>query len=372
MTHDFGNEHDTETGPLTRQSMTQAVRAAFAVAQPESTPRLVKADGDKGWKWRVEMACVEQRDDLVPSFLIAFASGTHKLSTASERWFWRSLLLAALQARWDLYDDSEHPEIHRLLFTTVYTLRANPCDVLKGRIDYEDYGDAPNLRERLTSAQRIAIARFLAAILQDPLFALKSMADMAAQAILWCWRDDPASIEAANAHHMGLRSYRRPTHESQTFESKILAIELAFADTPYPKGPLMGHSLDDESCVYELAFKGADWRQLTPRLISHNFPAFSFMTPETFRYFIPAVLCHELGPGSMIDTEIHLVDCLIEWSSRDRDYFHARVDIFSPDERWAIVEFLHFKRMCNYDMEPERAAAYAQAMDLWEPPNTGA
>jgi hypothetical protein len=56
MTRDIGNEHDAENGPLTRQSMTQVVRAAFAVAQTGPTPRLVKADEDKGWEWKVEMA----------------------------------------------------------------------------------------------------------------------------------------------------------------------------------------------------------------------------------------------------------------------------------------------------------------------------
>ena len=114
---------------------------------------------------------------------------------------------------------------------------------------------------------------------------------------------------------------------------------------------------------YELAFKGTDWRQLTPRLIIHNFLAFSFMNPEAFRYFIPAVLCHELGPGSMIDTEFHLVELVTRLT---RDEIHQRVHIFSPDERWAIVEFLHFERMCHYDMEPERSALYEQAMELWE------
>ena len=251
--------------------------------------------------------------------------------------------------------------MHRLLWAAVYHLRPEPIDVLNEHWDYED---AQGFRERLTPAQRIPISRFLALILQSPVFANKPMADMACQAIHWCWSDDPDSSQAAKSHHTALRSFSRPTHESSHFEERIAAIELAFADTPYPKGPLMTSGWE-EPAEYELAFRGTDWRRLTPQLINHNFTAFCFMTPDAFRYFIPAVLCHLLGPGSMVDSKFHLVDSLVDASSY-REEHRQRVHTFSPEERWAIVNFLHFELMCYPHADPQMRDEYEQAMDIWE------
>ena len=86
---------------------------------------------------------------------------------------------------------SNHPEsqdLHRLLCTTVYTLRPNPCTVFNDRFDDDDI---QHLREHFDAAQRTAVAQFLGGVLRDPIFADRPMADRAAQAILWCWRDDP-------------------------------------------------------------------------------------------------------------------------------------------------------------------------------------
>jgi hypothetical protein len=345
-----------------RHALGQEVRITFADSELPPAQPVGQADALGSTERAFEIRYAEQPKELATHFLVANASHAGRLPPRSEAWFWRSLLLEAIEARWDLYYDEKHPKnkaVHRLVWATVYNLRPDPNQVLDGRWDYED---VQGLRQRLTLAQRVTIAHFLGAILQEPVFAGEPMADMACQAIHWCWSDDPTSTKAAKAHHMALRSYSRPTHESDTFESHIRAIEQAFADTPYPKGRLMSGGWD-EPAEYELAFQGTDWRQLTPRLICHNFSAFSFMTPDAFRSFIPAVLCHELGPGSAVEFELYRVSRVIGPAS-DSDDIRQRVQAFTPDERWAIVNFLNFEAMMQAD--PERVEAYEAAMVMWE------
>jgi hypothetical protein len=341
----------------TRHAIAQQVRNTFADTEVSPAPPVVQADRSAAIEPTIDVRSTELPEESAANFRVTLASQFASIPPESERWFWRSLLLAAIEARWEHdYDQghSSHRTVHGLLWATVYHLRAIPR-----RWHSED---VESLRERLTPGQRITIARFLTAILQDPIFADKSIADMASQAIHGCWRDDPASTQAAKTHHMALRSYRRPTHDSQHYESRILAIEHAFAGTPYLTGPLMNSGWE-EPTEYELAFQGTDWRQLTPRLICHNFSAFSFMTPDAFRSFIPAVLCHELGPGSAVEFELYRVDHVIRPSSH-RDEIRQRVEAFTPDERWAIVSLLNVEAMMNTD--PETLEAYEAAMTAWE------
>lgn len=345
-----------------RHCIAQAVRTAFTNTKLFAS---VDAQSNDRTKPTIEEAYASQPKELATNFLVANISQSGRLPPNSERWLWRSLLIEALEAPWDLYYDDNHVDakaVQTLLHRTVFSLRPCPSDVVEQQWDDEDI---QGFRERLTPAQRAVIARFLSAVLQDPVFANKPLADTACQAIHWCWNDDATSTMAAKAHHFALRTYNRPVHESQTLEEKTLAIEHAFADTPYPKGPLMSSGWE-EPAEYELAFKETHWRQVTPRLIDHNFSAFSCMTPDAFRYFIPAALCHNLGPGSMVDTEFHLVRRLLEPSSSE-DEISQMVSVFSPQERWAIVDFLHFELMCYPNADPDMAAAYEQAMQRWSP-----
>lgn len=249
--------------------------------------------------------------------------------------------------------------MHALLHTTVYRLRPSPCAVYDNDCSEDD---AHRFREQMTPEQRVSTARFLGGVLQSAIFADRPMADLACQAILWCWTDDPDVSAAAEAHHRALRSYARQPHASAHYESRICAIEQAFAQTPYPSGPLMtGRS--EEADAYALALAGVDWRALSPVLINHNVTAFSFMTPQAFRYFIPAALCHELETGTDVDLELHLVDRLVEsWSSPED--IRQRVQAFSAGERLAIVDYLHVEAMQQAD--PDRLASLNTAMDIWE------
>ncbi|MFT7578858.1 MAG: hypothetical protein ACI9MR_000520 [Myxococcota bacterium] len=292
-----------------------------------------------------------------PDGLMAHASDAKDLKPSAERWFWRAHLLAALEAPWN---DPLNDQTRSLVHSTTYWLRPSPSAILKGRTDDED---AQNLRERFNTAQRVAVARFLGFILAAPVLAGTGRAYRASQSIAWCWTDDPATTRAAEALRNEARTYRRPPADNSLYEDLSRVIEGAFEDTPAPVPPLMWQGLDDEASEYAIEFQGARWQTLAPWFLSFHSTAFSFMRPATFRYFLPAAMCAELGPGTDIELGFHLVDCVLGPSSI-RDQIRARVLTFSRDERSAVADFL----FADWAYGSQSPCPYERAIvDVWDP-----
>jgi hypothetical protein len=121
--------------------------------------------------------------------------------------------------------------------------------------------------------------------------------------------------------------------------------------------------MNEESAAYALELGGADWRTLAPWFLNVHAAAFSFMTPAAFRYFLPALLRHTLGPrGSEVSLELHLVDLLVE-PSPWREAARARVSSFSAAERGAVAAFL--RAGSRWAEDPD--ACLNAANDYWDP-----
>lgn len=337
---------------IRRATVERDIRAAFAGAETRPAPPMVRAELDDAYYRDLEVAFQEHPGQPTPEFLDSHAGEARYLQPQAERWFWRSLLLAALEIPWDRYHDD------RTLFYTLLALRPNPCAVRERRTDYDD---AQNLRERLTPAERLTVAGFLRLAVEDPWFAGKPMAYLASQAIAWCWNDDPAATRAAAALRATARAYRRPPADDPDNEALIAVVERAFAATPAPVGSPM-EGLSEEPSEYAVEFEGADWRTLAPWFLDFHYAAFSFMTPAAFRYFLPAAMCQTLGPGAVVSIDFHLVDCLVDPSSY-REAARARVATFSAPERAAVAAFL--RNSSGWEHNPD---AYETAVhEFWDP-----
>ncbi len=357
--------------PLSRAAAAQDIREAFADAAVRPEPPWVRAEPGGPDHGGIEaILALHPSDAGQPplQFLERFAGKTNVFHPEVERWFWRSSMLAAIEK----LEEGDYEAMD--FFRTVRGLTPDSIAVLSGSTDYED-DDAQLLRERFTPAQRVAVARFLRLLIEAPGSAARdgtpelsrktALAYDASQAIAWCWTDDPASTRAANAIRAEARSYQRPTADDPLDEDVIVAIEYAFANTPPPVGPPMRY-LDEESSTYAIEFDGADWRTLAPWFVDTHFSAFSFMTPAAFRYFLPTVLCHTLGPGSMVDAEFHLVNCVVDPSSY-RDGARARILTFSTEERAAVADFLRSSHSWSWKPEAHKIAVY----DFWDPRTAG-
>ena len=344
-----------------QQAMADLVRSAFADAVARPSPPMALHRRDTSFTASIERAFAESPGQPTFDLLSMWTLQSNLLQPEVERWLWRALLLQTLETSWEPHADWRHPEhdaVGRLLHTTVYGLRANPCAVLDGRTDFDS---AQNLRARLNRQQRTAISGVLGLILQDPLFTHTIYGHRASQSIRWCWTHDRESKRAAVAHFAALRDYSRPTDADRHNEALIQSIERVFAHTPVPVGPLMKFR-SEEPDEYVLDLQGVRWQQLSPQLVNYNSPAFSYMSPEAFRYFIPAAMCHAIGPGCEVDVLFHVVDCLLEGTEPRHDA-HDTVQVFSNVERQVIVNFIKHKSEGATD--PHQAAATERALQLW-------
>ncbi|MFT7578859.1 MAG: hypothetical protein ACI9MR_000521 [Myxococcota bacterium] len=356
----------TDSIPELRASVAEAIRAAFADGETPPSPPMVSADkrvaffrsGRSAYYHSLEAGFQRLMADPTQVGLDEHAPMAQDLKPSAERWFWRTYLLAALEAPWG--DPSDDEQTRSLVHSTTYWLRPNLSAVLAGRADH---ADAQDLRERFNADQRVAVARFLGLILAAPMLAGTIYAYSATQVIAWCWTDDPATTRASEALRSKARSYQRPPADNSLNADLIRAIETAFEDTPAPVAPLMESLVCGEDFEHAIEFQGTRWQTLAPWFLNFHSSAFYTMTPAAFRYFLPAAMCHRLGAGTEVELDFHLVDCVLDPSSY-RDSARDRVLAFSRDERNVVTEFLRASRRHGRDSPcPIRTAV----VDFWDP-----
>lgn len=78
---------------------------------------------------------------------------------------------------------------------------------------------------------------------------------------------------------------------------KVVAekIKAAFADVEPPTQDNLSHLPDAEGDAVTLAFAGRDWRTLSTEFIEERHDQLVLMTPEAFRYYLPAYMLRALG-----------------------------------------------------------------------------
>jgi len=124
-------------------------------------------------------------------------------------------------------------------------------------------------------------------------------------------------------------------------------LEKAFANRPYPGDDRIAVK-DDRYPDYEghqiaAFFKGKDWRQVTLEWLLHgnqvdSHAALTFMTPEGFRYYLPAFLLMSLEPYSEVDDSVMFNLTAPDPNDTERlNWFHSRIDGLSADERAAVI-----------------------------------
>lgn len=339
-----------------RQEVIREVREAFAGTERPAGPLVGPAVSDEAFRAELERDFATE-GELDPAVMRRQIFAARHLTDDAFRWFVKSLLFEVLALDWEVYDrDPLDESIARtLIHASVYWLRPNPIAVRQKRTDYQD---GIRIRLRLSDAQRVAVARVLHLMLESEAFVRPSIPHLAAQAITWCWRDDPAATGAAQRFRASARAYRRPPAETPDVEELVQTIEAAFADTPRPTSPLLTF-LDEEGSDYELELRDSDWHTLEPWLISATSTAFCWMGPPAFRYFLPAALRAQLlGVAGNADPEFHLVTCINDASP---DKALERIQPFSPTERAAVIAWLRWRAEHASRPEPIR-----QALATWQ------
>ena len=125
----------------------------------------------------------------------------------------------------------------------------------------------------------------------------------------------------------------------------ITLIERAFADVEAPGDDALVDDNNRSSVEYATVrdkFSGLHWRGVSPDLMRDASSDLTFMTPEAFRFFLPAhmiaTLRHEDRFRSL---HADLVDDLT-MRPDGRDRFVSRFALMNQKQTKAIVEYLHY------------------------------
>lgn len=118
----------------------------------------------------------------------------------------------------------------------------------------------------------------------------------------------------------------------------IRLIEEAWSEVPYPGDDKIftPDSYDDEDIVNY--FGGTTWRGHSPADLRCHSSAFTFFTPQTFHYWLPAFIFAELQNPKEAD----VIGERIAWSVCDK-YASERWPLFSAEQKKAVAAYFRFQ-----------------------------
>jgi len=154
-----------------------------------------------------------------------------------------------------------------------------------------------------------------------------------------------------------MRCGKSSAHDHDLIED----IRKAFENVPYPgdQRVVEGYLHPDEE--HSLAFfRGMDWRRLCVSDLAEHWLFLGLMTPEAFRFFLPAYLIAMLqGHAEMEAAAATVISCLtIAASEHDRgislhsELLEERMGILTPSQRAAVRAFLEYTIEENADDPP--------------------
>ena len=136
----------------------------------------------------------------------------------------------------------------------------------------------------------------------------------------------------------------RPQMIDDVRNSVMRAIEMAFADNPYPadKGLLHPQCMDDEDIR---DFYGrTTWLNIPGEVIDRNNASLCFFSPEAYRFYLPAYLIWALrnfdsSDSFTVDSTIY---SLTPGEGDLRRFSLSKFALLDVDQRRAVLDFLKY------------------------------
>lgn len=129
----------------------------------------------------------------------------------------------------------------------------------------------------------------------------------------------------------------------------------AFADVPYPGDNHIAYHECDECDGVRKDFRGQSPASLAPQVVDYNYESFPLLSPQAQRYFLPAYLADVIDN---FDSKVTFY-LLFNLSSARRKSLRN----FTPKEKEAVVDFLHYLR--SIDEHEEYDEEIKQALEIW-------
>lgn len=136
-----------------------------------------------------------------------------------------------------------------------------------------------------------------------------------------------------------------------TKEEKKSIINEAFGDAQYPGDEnLAGNDTgyEDEYAYVRKYFKGKRWQDVDLKWFEEEYPGphnacLSFMSPQAFRYYLPAYMMIAIDNYETSDADNVVVSALEpEISETLREWHRERISGFTLKQKEAIVTFFHY------------------------------
>jgi hypothetical protein len=168
----------------------------------------------------------------------------------------------------------------------------------------------------------------------------------------------------------------------------IALIEQAFADTEYPEGAKITNCSwqnCDECAEIAREFEGRTWKTLTDVAFLRRYEAaLALMTPEAFRYYLPAFMRAAVIDPKTADVildglEFNLSlergasfdeEWLVQFGYTRTDYQLRRISGFTSDQKKTIRAYLefHYHRYGEdyWEYLPEKVEQQSNTLAFWD------
>jgi hypothetical protein len=144
----------------------------------------------------------------------------------------------------------------------------------------------------------------------------------------------------------------RMLESSGTADKLRKHIEAAFAETNYPGDALLvydnsGHHLECNEVA--AAFRGKHWKEISLEILRYHSAGIVFLTPEAYRFYLPAYLLAAVMHYNQADTipDSVVFSLIPPADANDFQAYQRRIEGFTPAQRQAIKYFLEYLKQTH-------------------------
>ena len=144
-----------------------------------------------------------------------------------------------------------------------------------------------------------------------------------------------------------------------TRDEALEAVERAFGDLERPSNAELHHADSSDDTDIQPLYEMAHWKDMTDADVIGLYAALAFLSPEGFRYFIPAYLSYCLrnpeSPEAVVDSTVWAFLPTMFVSSL-QDYVASKFSLLDDAQRAAVEAFL--EAMVPFNQDAGRALEY--------------
>lgn len=121
-------------------------------------------------------------------------------------------------------------------------------------------------------------------------------------------------------------------------------IEKVFSKVKMPERGSIVSMNDPESLDVENSLCGKPWQSISPELIYSNRVGIFFLTPQAYRYYLPAYMLASIRDLTATDNVADSIIYGFTFREKCKDFTYSRLRAFTSEELDVITEFIKFMK----------------------------